>query len=160
VVSWTAVGLWTGEWTFQLLPPKFSQYARSAEFVPGVVGYFWEQSRFHNQWFLVPLAVGWGIVILRAKSFESAAQWSFFLTLILTPMLHAWYFTWLIPLAVKTRNLGILCIGVFGFVYFLLYHHVESPGGTWTLHPMESALLWLPFVVGFLFSESRRIRSF
>ena len=159
VVSWTAVGIWTGEWTTQLLPPMFSEYARSAEFLPAIVGWFWEESRYENHLFVLPLAIAWMIVVVRARSFETAAQWIFFLAMIFTPMLHGWYFTWIIPFAVQTRNLGVILLTASGFTYFLLYHYVESPGGIWRLPPWQTALLWLPFVGGFLWSEYRRVRK-
>lgn len=159
-VAWLAVGFWTGEWTAQLLPPMFSEYARSAEFLPAIVGWFWEASKYENHLFVFPLAIAWGMVIFRTKKIEHAAQWMFFLALVFTPMLHAWYFTWIIPFAVKTRNLGIVLVSVSGFVYFLLYHRVESPGGMWRLTVWETALLWLPFALGFLWSEWRRARDF
>lgn len=157
LVSWSAVGIWTGEWTTQLLPPMFSEYARSAEFLPAIVGWFWDESRYENHLFILPLAIVWTIVIVRARSFEIAAQWIFFFALVLTPMLHGWYFTWIIPFAVLTRNRGIIVLAASGFTYFLLYHHVESPGGIWRLSPVETAVLWLPFVAGFLWSEWRRL---
>lgn len=156
-IAWSAVGFWTGEWTTQLLPPMFSEYARSAEFIPAVVGWFWEESKYQNHWVVLPLAIGWAVVILRVRTIESAAQWMFFLALIFSPMLHAWYFTWLMPFAVQTRNLGSILLVASGFTYFLLYHHVESPGGFWRLTAWETAILWLPFVAGFLWSEWRRI---
>ena len=156
-VAWSAVGFWTGEWTTQLLPSMFVEYARSAEFIPSIVGWFWEESKYMNRLFAVPLAIAWGAVILRARTIETAAQWIFFLALIFTPMLHAWYFTWIIPFAVQTRNLGTILLSASGFTYFLLYHHVESPGGMWQLTFWETAILWLPFAAGFLWSEWRRL---
>ncbi|MFQ3670996.1 MAG: hypothetical protein SNJ84_06025 [Verrucomicrobiia bacterium] len=156
VLSFLAVGLWTGEWTLQLFPARFSQYARSAEFLPGIVGFFWESSRFHNQWFIIPLAVGWLVVILGGRDITRTAEWLFFLALVLTPMLHAWYFTWLMPLAVATRNRGSLAVTASSFVYFMLYHHVEAPQGAWKLSPWETGFLWLPLVIGFVYSAWRR----
>ncbi|GAB4173381.1 MAG: DUF2029 domain-containing protein [Terrimicrobiaceae bacterium] len=155
MASYAAVGLWTGEWTLQLYPAKFSQYARSAEFLPAFVGWLWEQSKYHNHWFLIPLALGWAAVILRSCEFARSAEWLFFLSFILTPMLHAWYFTWIIPFAVLTRNRGTLAVTASGFLYFLLYHHVEIPGGRWVLSPLETVALWLPFAAGFLWSALR-----
>jgi len=137
----------------------FSEYARSAEFLPAIVGWFWEESRYENHLFVLPLAIAWMIVVVRARSFETAAQWIFFLAMIFTPMLHGWYFTWIIPFAVQTRNLGVILLTASGFTYFLLYHYVESPGGIWRLPPWQTALLWLPFVGGFLWSEYRRVRK-
>jgi len=155
-VSYVALSLWTGEWTLQLHPPKFSQYARSAEFIPGIVGWFWEQSKYHNQWFALPLAIAWAWIILRGRDFARSAETIFFASLILTPMLHAWYFTWVIPFAVITRNRGAILVTASAFVYFLLYHHVEAPQGEWVLRPWETALLWLPYVGGFLWSACKR----
>lgn len=149
VVSYVVLSLWSGEWSLQLLPPRFSQYARSAELIPGIVGWFWEESRYHNHWFLLPLGAGWLWVILRGKDFARSAEWLLFLALVLTPMLHAWYFTWMMPLAVETRNRGALAVTASSFVYFMLYHHFESPGGKWELYAWECALLWIPFVAGF-----------
>ena len=156
-LSWVALNLWTHEWTFHLLPTTFSQYARSAEFFPGIVGWFWKPSLYQNQWFLPPLAIGWLCVIVRARKIEDAAQWLFFITFLLTPMVHAWYFTWLVPFAVVTRNKGTLLLSASGFTYFLIYHHCQAPGGTWGLLPAETFLLWLPFIAGFLWSESHPI---
>jgi len=157
--SWVAVEVWTGEWSPQLMPPEFVQYARSAEFLPAIVGWFWEDSKYQNQLFVLPVVLAWAWVIFRARTFAAAAEWIFFIALLFTPLLHAWYFTWLMPFAVKTRNLGSILLAASGFTYFLLYHHVESPEGLWRLTPWETALLWLPFVAGFLWSEYRRIRK-
>lgn len=151
-LSYVALGLWTREWTLQLHPPKFSQYARSAEFIPGIVGWFWEQSKYHNQWFALPLAGAWIWIILRGRDFARSAEAMFFTALILTPMLHAWYFTWVIPFVVTTRNRGVILVTASSFFYFLLYHHVEAPQGEWLLSSWETALLWLPYVGGFLWS--------
>jgi hypothetical protein len=152
VISYITLSLWTREWTLQLHPPLFSQYARSAEFLPGIIGAFWEQSRYQNHWFAIPLAVAWTVIILRALRFERAAEWIFFSIFVLSPMMHAWYFTWIIPFAVMTRNVGTLAVSASGFVYFLLHLRIDLPGGNWVLTPLETSVLWLPFVVGFLVS--------
>ncbi len=159
VVSWVAVSAWTGEWTVQLMPQKFVQYARSAEFIPAIVGWLWEESTYRNQWVVFPMAIAWALVILRARTLEVAAQWIFFVALIFSPLLHAWYFAWLMPFAVMTRNLGSILLTATAFIYFLLYHHVESPGGSWSLKWWETGLLWIPFVIGFLWSEWRRVSA-
>lgn len=157
VAAWTAIGLWTGEWTLQLLPPRFSEHARSAEWIPAMAEWLWPRSAYSNKWIVLPLAIAWGITILVARKFETAAQWTFFFTLILTPMVHFWYFAWMVPFAVMTRNLGTLAVSVSGAVYFVLYHRVESPGGEWSLTIPETLWLWLPFTIGFLWSEWVRL---
>ncbi len=153
LVCWLAVSWWTGEWTSRLHPEKFTEFARSTELVPRIVGYFWEASRYHNQWFLPPLAVAWAFVILRAKKFTTAAEGTLFFALILSPLVHAWYFTWLMPFAVATRNRGSLWLTASGFVYFFVYHRFGmQPDSFWTFTSFEIALLWTPFVAGFLWT--------
>lgn len=150
---WLAVSLWTGEWTLQLYPTKFTEYARSTELVPRIVAWFWEKSRYHNQWFLPPLALAWALVILRAKKFTTAAEWTLFFAMILSPLVHAWYFTWLMPFAVATRNRGSILLSASAFVYFIVYHRSSGqPEHGWTFTSLEIALLWTPFVVGFLWT--------
>ncbi len=156
ILSYASLSLWTGEWTLQLHPAQFSQHARSAELIPGVVGWLWEESKTQNQWLVIPLAVGWTFVILREREFVRAAEWMFFVAYVLTPMLHAWYFTWILPFAVATRNKGVIAVTASAFVYFMVYHHVEAPKGAWMLMPWETALLWFPFVVGFLWSAYQK----
>ena len=150
-ISWLAISLWTGEWASRLYPPQFTEYARSTELIPRIVGWLWEESRYHNTWFLPPLAVAWTVVILRAHSFATAAEWALFFALILSPMVHAWYFVWLFPFAVATRNLGTILLSASGFVYFVVYHRLHAePAVGWSFTPLEITLLWMPFVIGFL----------
>ena len=158
-LAWMLICLWTGEWTLALMPSKFAQYARSAELIPAIIGWLEPSTRHTNQWILLPLALAWGLVILRAKTFAVAAQWIFFVALILTPMVHAWYFTWMLPFVVLTRNLGVILVTFTAFIYFMLYHHVETPGKDWILSPLELSILWIPFIAGFLWSEVNRLRA-
>ena len=159
LISWTFVGLWTGEWTWRLHPEKFTEYARSAELIPGIVGWLWEGSRYHNGWFLAPVVVGWAVVILKARRFTSSAEWSLFLALIFSPVVHAWYFSWLMPFAVASRNLGCLLLTSSGFVYFVAYHRLNAePNLGWMFTPVEIALLWAPFIFGFLWTYARPLK--
>lgn len=160
LVSWILVGLWTGEWTWRLYPVEFTQYARSAELIPGIVGWLWEGGRYQNAWLLAPVAVGWIVVILKTKSFASSAEWSIFLALIFSPLVHAWYFTWLMPFAVASRNVGSLLLTGSGFVYFIVFHRLNAePDLGWMFTPVEIALLWTPFVFGFLWTYARPLRA-
>jgi hypothetical protein len=158
LISWSFVGLWTGEWTWRLYPENFVDYARSAELIPGIVGWLWEGGR-HNAWILAPLLLGWTVVILKVEKFTSSAEWSLFLALIFSPLVHAWYFTWLMPFAVASRNLGSLLLSASGFVYFIVYHRLNAePGLGWTFTPAELTLLWAPFVLGFLWTYARPLK--
>ncbi len=150
--SWVLLSFWTDEWTFQIFPKQFTQYVRSVEFIPAIVGHFWKESLKHNDWFLIPLALFWLVVIIRARSFEKAIEWIFFLLWIFSPMMHAWYFTWIIPFAVLTRNRGSIAISISGFFYFAIHHYFQSPGGQWALPPQIAFLMWSPLILGFLWS--------
>jgi alpha-1,6-mannosyltransferase len=159
LVSWSLVGLWTGEWTWRLCPVGFAKYARSAELIPGIVGWLWEGGRYHNGWFVAPVVIGWVAVILKARRFASLAEWSVFVALIFSPLVHAWYFTWLMPFAVASRNVGSLLLTSSGFVYFVVYHRLNAePDLGWMFTPVEVALLWAPFVFGFLWTYARPLR--
>lgn len=153
-VSWAFTGLWTTEWTWHLYPEKFTEYARSAEWIPRIAGWLWEESRYHNSWFLSPVAVAWVIVILKARRFVPATEWSLFLAMIFSPLVHAWYFTWLMPFAVASRNPGSILLSASGFVYFAVYHRTTAEG--WVFRSWEVAMLWLPFVLGFIWTYLRR----
>ena len=153
LLAWFALSVWTMEWSRQLHPAQFSEFARSAEFIPRLVGEVWESRRIDNTWILLPLALAWGVVILRAKSFLGAAEGTLFFTLILSPVIHIWYFTWLIPFAVVSRNRGTLLLTASGFIYFALYHRLAHiPQAPWQLTLPETLFLWLPLVLGFLWT--------
>jgi alpha-1,6-mannosyltransferase len=158
-VSWLALSAWTGEWTVRLYPEKFTAFARSTEFVPRIVAWFWEDSQFRNSLFAPPLALAWAAGILLVARFARVAEWSFFAALVLSPMVHAWYFTWLVPFAVATRNAGTLAVTATSFGYYIVYHRLHArPDLGWMFFSWEIALIWLPFVAGFLWTIFRRPR--
>ena len=160
LVSWILVGLWTAEWAWRLYPVEFTQYARSAELIPGIVGWLWEGSRYQNGWLVAPVVIGWIVVILKARGFAPLAEWCLFVALIFSPLVHAWYFTWLMPFAVASRNVGSLLLTGSGFVYFSVYHRLNAePDLGWMFTPVEIALLWAPFVLGFLWTYARPLRT-
>ncbi len=133
---------------------NFVLTARSAEFIPGIVEQVWPASHRMNYLFTLPLIVACLCLILRGRRWVPVAEWFFFLLLILSPAVHAWYFTWLIPFAVASRNLGIRLLSLTGFTYFILQERSATwtgDGNPWQLTPWESAFLWLPFVIGFLY---------
>jgi len=133
---------------------NFVMTARSAEFIPGIVEKFWPESNGMNQLFTLPLILGCLVLIFKGKRWVPVAEWFFFLLLILSPAVHAWYFTWLIPFAVASRNPGIRLLSITGFTYFILQERTATwtgDGNSWQLTPLESGFLWMPFVIGFLY---------
>lgn len=153
-LGWLAVCAWTGEWTTQLAPLDFAHYARSAEFIPALLGAI-PGVELINDVFVLPLVAAWTIAIVRCRRFEDVAEWCLFSAFILSPMLHAWYFTWLLPFATLTRNRGAIALNLTGTLYFIMCHRIAL-GEVWTLCWWERAIIWLPFVVGFLWSRRSR----
>jgi len=97
VLTWAALCLWTGQWTLQLMPPGFSRVARSAEFIPAIADTIFMSGQLHNRWFLGALVLAWTVIAVKSRTFLQAAEWGFLATLILSPMIHAWYFVWRFP---------------------------------------------------------------
>ena len=156
IASWAAVCMWTGEWTAHLAPGTFVRYARSAEFIPALVAAVIPATQFLNEIYLLPIALAWTFAIRRALTFEHAAEWMFFALFVLSPFLHAWYFVWLLPFAVATRNAGSVALTISGLAYFAVYHRFNFPNGEWRFTALERAIIWLPFAALFLWSKRRQ----
>ncbi len=146
---------------------NFVVNGRSAEFIPYLVSLISEQSTKYNWIYGIPLCLGIGVLIWNSHKFVNFAESYFFLLLTLSPIVHAWYFTWLIPFAVATRNLGIKWVSLSTFIYFVLTYRQTLGDNSWFLTPMERYWLWLPLIIGFIWSqwtekknsESRKMNS-
>lgn len=149
-LTWTALSLWTGEWTLQLMPPAFSRAARSAELIPAIADFIFQRGHIDNRWFMLTMLISWIWISLKCRTFLGVAQWGFLATLILSPMLHAWYFVWALPFAVKSKNYGYIALAASGILYYIVHHTLDQPGGRWTFTWWERAAIWLPFLIGFL----------
>ncbi|NEP90865.1 MAG: hypothetical protein F6K18_30910 [Okeania sp. SIO2C2] len=132
---------------------NFVVNGRSAELIPYLVSFVSEQSTKFNWIYGIPLCLGVGILIWNCHKFVYFAEWYFFLLLTLSPIVHAWYFAWFIPFAVATRNLGIRWVSLSGFIYFVLPYRQTLGDNNWLLTPMERYWLWLPLIVGFIWSK-------
>lgn len=152
-LAWLALCVWTQQWEARLFPGSFVRYARSAECIPALVAAVIPATQYLNELYILPIVLAWCVAIHRCSSFESAAEWMFFSVFLLSPMLHAWYFAWLVPFAVLTRNRGAVVLSVSGIAYFWVYFRFLSPGGIWTYSGIERVVLWLPFIAGFCWSK-------
>lgn len=147
LVSWTTLCHWTGEWTLQLMPPSFSRAARSAELIPAIADFILQAGPIDNRWFMAAMILAWIGVAMKSRTMQEAAEWGFFATYVLSPMLHAWYFVWVLPFAVKSRNRGVIALAASGIAYFLVHYTLSQPGGRWTFSWWERALIWIPYLV-------------
>ena len=79
--------------------------------------------------------------------------------LTLSPIIHAWYFTWIIPLAVATQNLGVRLLSLSAFIYFALPYRQALGINTWYLTETERLWLWLPFIFGYFLTSNSKPRT-
>jgi len=128
----------------------FVSYGRSAELIPHLVGKIWEPSRKVNWIYLFPLGLSGIWLLLRSKTFLQFAEWYFFVLLVLSPIVHAWYFAWIVPFAVATGNPGVRLVSISTFIYFVLQYNMAQSNYDWYLSDGQRLWLWLPFVVGWL----------
>ncbi len=134
---------------------NFVVKGRSAEFIPYLVSLIWAKSTQYNWIYGIPVVLGVGILIWNIHKFVNFAESYFFILLTLSPIVHSWYFTWLIPFAVVTRNLGTKLVTLSALIYFVLPYRQIAGDNSWFLTPMERYWLWFPFIIGFIWSNWR-----
>lgn len=127
----------------------FVTSGRSAEFIPYFVTQIWQPSVQANWLYGFPLLLFVSWLVLRAVSFSQFSEFYWFGLLTLTPIVHFWYFTWIIPFAIPSQNLGVRLVSLSAFVYFILPSRLPD----WRLTEPERLLLWLPFVLGWLWTQ-------
>jgi glycosyltransferase involved in cell wall biosynthesis len=130
----------------------FVTRGRSAELIPYLVAQIWPISTQFNWIYSIPLGLAVLGLLWRCRRFVDFAEGYWFALLTLSPIIHAWYFTWCIPFAVSTQNLGVRLVSISTFIYFVLKHRQELGNPDWMLTPSERLWLWLPFVVGYLWT--------
>ncbi len=159
-VSWILVS--QGNWNCSLYPASFSADARSAELLPAVIGPFLslEHAEKHNEIYLVLFLAVSLFVIYTGRTYAGTLQAILLASLVTTPMFHAWYSTWLIPLAVTSRRRTVIAFSLSSFTYFWLHHTAGVPGGVWKQSALEKALLWAPLLISLVWDlrnlESKR----
>jgi hypothetical protein len=138
--------------TCVLIPTRsgFVANGRSAEWFPYFLNQVWPSASGQNWIFAVPLGLAVGGLLWRYRQFVQFAEGFFFVLLTLSPIIHAWYFTWLVPFAVATRNLGVRLVSLTAFIYFALKHRQALSHPDWLLTPAERFWLWMPFILGFV----------
>ena len=126
----------------------FVSHGRSAEFLPHILAKVWYPSTKTNSIFALPLALGTLFLLWKARNWQHFAVGFFASLLTISPIIHAWYFTWIIPFAVGTKNWGVRLVSLSAFVYFVLPYRQALGDRNWNLTDTETWLLWLPFVLG------------
>lgn len=142
-----------GHLTAPLIPSDFALHARSCELIPAIVSWIRPDRFWRNSIYLFPLAVLSLWLIARCPNFVRFAEGYLLLLLTLSPMVHAWYFTWLIPFAVFTRNVGTIAVSLTAFAYFGIPSMHEMLDRDPTLVGVQRAFIWLPLIAGFAWTR-------
>ena len=134
----------------------FVNNGRSAELLPYLLEQIWRASRDNNSIFALPLGLLTIWLILRTHNLQQFATGYFFSLLTISPIVHGWYFTWIIPFAIPTQNWGVRLVSISAFIYFVLPYRQGLGYGNWRLTPTETWLLWLPFILGYFWTLRQR----
>ncbi|MGD1854719.1 MAG: glycosyltransferase family 2 protein [Leptolyngbyaceae cyanobacterium] len=137
---------------------SFVVNGRSAELIPYWVGQIWEPSRLANWLYAFPLALVVVWLLLRATSFHKFTEWYLIGLMVISPIVHFWYLSWLMPFLVVSRNLGIRLISLSAYGYFTLLYMSAAGDYSWTLPELQRHLLWWPFVLGVFWSSAKVTR--
>ncbi|MEM9540025.1 MAG: glycosyltransferase family 2 protein [Cyanobacteria bacterium P01_E01_bin.42] len=130
---------------------EFIVNGRSAEFLP----HFLQRLGFplaDNSSLLIPLLAIGLIMLWRIKNFRVFVETYFFTLFVFSPVIHAWYFSWLVPFTAASRNLGTKLVSLSAFVYFILPYRMALGIDDWWMSEWQRLLLWLPFVGGWIWS--------
>jgi hypothetical protein len=131
---------------------NFVTYGRSAEFIPLLLARVWQLLPRENSFFIGILGIISLFLGLKATNIRQFTEGYFVSLLTLSPIIHGWYFTWIIPFTIPTQNLGIRLLSISAFVYFVLPYRKSLGYLNWHLTDMETLCLWLPFVCGYCWS--------
>lgn len=156
VIPWLAIT--SGDLSVSLFPKDFVLYARSFGLIATTLSSPWPDAFGGNGPFLLPVGAA-AFILMRSPSVTLLCERWLALLLVLSPMVHAWYFTWLIPFAVATRNAGSIAVSISAFAYFGILHLSGVPRGGWPLLLLQYAIIWLPLICGFAWSEYQRARE-
>ncbi|WP_216904432.1 hypothetical protein [Synechococcus sp. CCY 9618] len=143
-----------GSWRLLPTDSVFMTRGRSAEWIPHLVGQVWPWTLRSNAPYGLALLLAVVLLLAFSRSLRDFA-WGYWLALLLlSPIVHAWYFLWLLPFAVPDQNWGARLVSLSAFLYFVL----PSRAPQWMLTEPERWGLWLPLILGCLLS-ARQARS-
>ncbi|MEM8603329.1 MAG: glycosyl transferase family 2, partial [Cyanobacteria bacterium P01_H01_bin.121] len=141
---------WGGTCPLVPVQSDFVTQGRSAEFIPHFVTQILPASRWENWLYAFPLALIVLWLLFRSQTFRSFSEWYFMLLLLLSPVVHAWYFCWIVPFTVASGNWTGRLVSLSAFTYFGLQYRLSIGDTSWALTDLERAILWVPFLIGIL----------
>ena len=138
----------------------FVSHGRSAELIPYFLAKIWQYSRESNAIFAIPLTIGTLFLLWKKQTYQQFTQGYFFLLFLISPIIHSWYFTWIIPFGIVTQNLGIRLLSVSSLVYFRLFYRQSLNDYSWQLTTIETLCMWLPFVLGYFWDTIKSEQNY
>ncbi|MEM7065013.1 MAG: glycosyltransferase family 2 protein [Cyanobacteria bacterium P01_B01_bin.77] len=134
---------------------SFVVNGRSSELIPYWVGQLWEPSRSANWLYAFPLTLVVVWLLLRTRSFHKFTEWYFIGLMVISPIVHFWYLSWLMPFFVSSRNLGSRLVSLSAYIYFMLQYQKSLGDCSWFLSETLRHWLWWPFVLGVFWSSAQ-----
>jgi hypothetical protein len=117
----------------------------------------WHQQ--HYRYDVVIIVVSTMIALVFMRNWKRGMLWSLGAAIILAPVLHAWYVTWVLPLATWRRAFGWHLLSVTIFAYYLFFNQrglfsVELP---WHADPWLRGMIILPVVFAMVMLGRQRL---
>ncbi|MEM8722670.1 MAG: glycosyltransferase family 2 protein [Cyanobacteria bacterium P01_G01_bin.39] len=123
----------------------FVKQGRIAEFLPRLLAKVWNGSTESNSIFAPFLLIAVVLLLMTVRNLQQFILGWFAALYLISPIIHVWYLTWIMPFAVGTNNWGVRLLSLSGCVYFVIpYHDYQR-----NLTDAETWLLWLPFIIGY-----------
>ncbi|MBP0017316.1 MAG: glycosyltransferase [Cyanobacteria bacterium SBLK] len=124
---------------------------RSAELLPYLLQR-WGLISADNSSLAIPLLAIGLVMLWKIKNFRVFVETYFFTLFVFSPVIHAWYLSWLVPFAVASRNMGTKLVSLSVFIYFILPYRTALGINDWWMNEWQRLFLWLPFVGGWIWS--------
>jgi hypothetical protein len=117
----------------------------------------WHQQ--HYRYDVVIIVVSTIIAFVFVRNWKRGMLWSLGAAIILAPVLHAWYVTWILPLATWRRAFGWHLLSVTIFAYYLFFNQrgvfaMELP---WHADPWLRGMIILPVVFAMVMLARQRL---
>ena len=127
----------------------FVTRGRNAEFIPHLVAQVWPATLQSNAIYGFALLVIVVWIARRSRNLNEFAQSYWPAMLMLSPIIHIWYFTWWIPFGVPSQAWAVRLVSLSGFFYF----PIPATPPDWHLSTMQRMGLWVPPILGWLLSS-------
>ena len=113
----------------------------------------------HYRYDVVIIVVSTIIAFVFVRNWRRGMLWSLGAAIILAPVLHAWYVTWILPLATWRRAFGWHLLSVTIFAYYLFFNQrglfaMELP---WHADPWLRGMIILPVVFAVVMLARQRL---